>query len=140
MEGVMHLIEWTENMSVGVSEIDAEHQGLTEAVNRLYEAIEAGADKDELSRLLDALVVLTVSHFVHEERLFAKTSYPDREAHTSEHEDLKKQMVSIHDRFRKGETESLTPGFAHLLKSWLVEHILTMDMKYGGHLNANGVK
>jgi len=130
----------TEEMNVGVEEIDAEHQKLADAVNQLYAGLQSGAGKEKLGELLDKLIVLTVSHFVHEERLFAKTNYPDREAHTSEHADLKQWIVDIHDRFLAGSSDALTDEFAMKLKSWLIDHIMQMDRKYGGHLNACGVR
>jgi hemerythrin len=136
----MPLIELTEEMSVGVEEIDAEHQKLADAVNRLYAGLQSGAGRETLSELFDKLIVMTVSHFVHEERLFAKTSYPDRDVHTAKHADLKKWIVDVHDRFLAGSSEALTDEFAIKLKNWLVDHIVQMDRKYGGHLNAHGIR
>jgi hemerythrin len=136
----MPLIELTDKMSVGVAEIDAEHRSLADAVNRFHAAVEREAKREELSGLLDALVVRTVSHFVCEERLFARTGYPNREAHVSEHEDLKKQILDVRDRFRQGDASLLTPEFARFLKNWLIQHIMTMDKKYGDHLKARGVR
>jgi hemerythrin len=136
----MPLIELTEEMSVGVEEIDAEHQKLAAAVNQIYEALQSGAEREKLNELLDKLIVVTVSHFVHEERLFAKTSYPDRDAHTAEHADLKRWIVDVHDRFLAGSSDALTEHFARELKNWLIDHIMQMDRKYGGHLNDHGVR
>jgi hemerythrin len=135
----MPLFVWTEEMKVGVEEIDAEHRKLMEVANALHEAIEQGADRATLETRLDALVVLTVSHFVHEERLFAKTNYPDREAHAAIHAELKRQIVEIYDRFKDGESAVLNEGFTRFLKRWLIEHVTNTDRKYGAHLNACGV-
>jgi hemerythrin-like metal-binding protein len=136
----MPLIELTEEMSVGVEEIDAEHQKLADAVNQLYDGLQSGAGREQLAELFDKLIILAVSHFVHEERLFAKTSYPDRDAHTAEHADMKRWIVDAHDRFLAGSSDALTDDFARKLKGWLVDHIMQMDRKYGGHLNAHGIQ
>lgn len=136
----MPLIELTEDMRVGVAEIDAEHQKLADAVNRLYAGLRSGDGREKLGELFDKLIVMTVTHFVHEERLFAKTNYPDRDAHTSEHADLKRWIVDAHDRFLAGSSDALTDEFAVELKNWLVDHIMQMDRKYGGYLNAHGIR
>jgi hemerythrin-like metal-binding protein len=48
----MGLFSWTPKMSVGIAEIDKEHQGLFDIMNKLHEAMLSGRGKDALRPVL----------------------------------------------------------------------------------------
>ena len=58
----MKRLEWTEALSVGVEEIDAQHRELFRRAARLLEGIHAG-EPEELGALLDFLYRYAVEHF-----------------------------------------------------------------------------
>lgn len=131
-------MHWTDNYSVGVGSIDADHKKLVGMVNDLFDGVKEGHGIETVGRVLDGLIAYTVEHFNREEHYFAQTSYPDAAAHKAEHEDLKKQVLEIQAKLKAGNnTVTLeTMGF---LKNWLINHIQGTDKKYTEHLNSHGI-
>ena len=125
----MSVFEWKEIYSVGVPEIDAQHQQLFDIANRFYAAFSAKAGRERLLRIFDELVNYTVTHFADEERLMREYRYPDYDAHKENHEKLIKLVGWYHEQFRRGEP-GIEERALEFIKTWLNGHILGMDRKY----------
>lgn len=135
----MPLMEWSEKLSVGVTQIDAQHKQLVAMVNTLYDGVQAGHGKDVLGKVLDGLIGYTAEHFAFEEQLFARTNYAAAAAHKKEHDDLKKQVLDVQAKYKSGATGTLSLEVMNFLKNWLVKHIQGSDKRYAPHLHANGI-
>ena len=135
----MPLMTWNDRMSVGVAEIDVEHKRLVAMLNDLYDGIQSGRGKEALGKTLDGLVAYTGNHFQHEERLFVQTGYPAAVAHKLEHETLVTQVLEIQAKYKAGATEVLSLEVMGFLKTWLAQHIMGSDRKYGPHFNSKGI-
>jgi hemerythrin-like metal-binding protein len=135
----MPLMEWSDSMSVGVREIDADHRHLVSMINQLFDAMQQGAGRAKLRQTLEGLIEYTDAHFKHEERLFILTSYPEGEAHKKEHDNLKRQVVEMKFRFEAQENDAITIEILTFLKHWLVNHTTGSDKRYSQHLNAHGI-
>lgn len=125
----MGLIKWDQSLSVGVKEIDLQHQKLIDMVNQLHQAMSSGQGKELLSRLLAALVNYTKVHFQTEERLMQKASYPHYAEHKKEHDTLTAKAVDLKNRFDTGQN-MITLQVMNFLSDWLKHHILGTDKKY----------
>ena len=137
---IKHFAEWTDELSVGIEEIDAQHKMLVGLVNRLYEeTIAHQADSAVLEDILNQLVEYTVIHFAVEESLFRIFDYPAAEIHTHHHEELKEQVLEIQQKVKHGET-TVNTELLLFLKKWLQNHILAEDKLYGPFLIEQGVK
>ena len=136
----MPLMEWSDKLSVGVSQFDDEHKRLVKMVNDLFDAMHASHGKDVLGPILDGLVSYTVTHFKHEEELMARHGFPESAAHRAEHVALTKQVAEIQAKYRAGATTVLTLEVMTFLKNWLTKHILGTDKHYGPFLNAKGIR
>jgi len=136
----MPLMEWSEKLSVGVSQFDAEHKRLVGMVNDLFDAVSAGRGKEVLGPILDGLVSYTKTHFANEEKFMAQHGFPAFAAHKAEHDALAKQVGDIEKKFRGGATSVLSMEVMAFLKNWLVKHILGTDKGYGPFLNGKGIK
>ena len=62
-------LEWNENLSVCIPEIDAEHQRFIGLVNDLNEAIVDRLDIAELQKRMQSILDDAAEHFAHEEAL-----------------------------------------------------------------------
>ena len=60
-------IEWTNDLSVGVSSIDAQHQQLFKMADELFEAGKNGKSKEKIGDLLGFLDRYTKQHFKDED-------------------------------------------------------------------------
>lgn len=129
----------TEELSVGVDEIDAQHKLLVDIINRVDRALIGRARRDAAGEILEARVQHTAVHFAVEESLFRVTNYADYERHKDIHEQLKKQVVMMKARFDRREIE-LDLALMSFLRSWLEEHINGEDRNYVSHLLRSGLK
>lgn len=136
----MPLMEWTDKLSVGVSQFDNEHKKLVAMVNDLFDAVQGGRGKEALAKILDGLIAYTKTHFANEERYFQQHGYPDLAAHKAEHDALAKQVMEVQRKYHSGATATLSMEVMNFLKNWLVRHIQGTDKKYGPFLNGKGVK
>lgn len=136
----MPLMTWTEEMSVGVQSLDNDHKRLIELLNELHEGIESGQTNQALESVIDGLVRYTRFHFAREEKFFADAGFPDSAAHKAEHDMLSRRALNLQARFENGQSQELSLQAMEFLKSWLTDHIMGSDQKYGPFLNAKGIK
>jgi hemerythrin len=133
-------VEWTDDLSVGIDEIDEQHKGLVAVINRLFdETIVHQADASVLDAILNELVEYTIIHFAVEESLFRIFDYPDTETHTRHHNDLKHEVTELQKKLKSGEVK-INTELLMFLKKWLQNHIIQEDKKYGPFLIQQGVK
>jgi len=123
-------IKWNDFLSVGVAEIDEEHQKFVGRVNDLNKAIVECEDKPAVERLLDLMLMEATHHFWHEQQLLAKWKYPHRAAHAAKHAQLTAKFERVMKEFEQADV-SFTWALKGLhVKQLLVDHLLHEDMKY----------
>ncbi|MDY0189219.1 MAG: bacteriohemerythrin [Desulfuromonas sp.] len=133
-------IEWTDNISVGIQEIDEQHKQLVRLINHLYDAMVLGEDKLNVAKeVLSELEKYTVIHFAVEECLFRIFEYPDYAPHCELHKDLCNQVSEINLKVQSGE-RLITPELLFFLRKWITNHIMVEDKKYGPFLLKKGMK
>lgn len=132
-------IPWSEELSVGLQEIDEQHKILINLINRLFnEAILHKADRAVIGAILDELVQYTIVHFSVEESLFRIFDYPDSEAHQEHHDKLKQEVSAFQKKFASGATIDIE--LMHFLKKWITHHIMMDDKKYTPFFLERGLK
>lgn len=134
-----NLVEWTEELSVGIQEIDEQHKILVGLLNRMHEAIVTGKDLQVINSILNELAQYTVVHFAVEESLMRIFNYPDYVAHKQHHEELTAQVVGLQRKVATGE-EEISMEVLHFLRHWLTYHILGDDKKYGPFFLERGLQ
>jgi hemerythrin len=135
----MSLVQWSEDLTVGVAAVDDDHRKLFSLVNYLYDSMIAGKEKPVVDEFITSLLVYTQQHFDREEAFFEQTGYPDRARHKAEHQDLIAQIRTVEDSFQKGVTSTKTLEMIGFLNKWFIEHIRNSDKKYAPHLHAKGI-
>ncbi len=135
----MSLVEWSEDLTVGVAAVDADHRKLFSLVNYLYDSMIAGKDQPVIDEFIDSLLVYTKQHFEREEAFFEETEYPDRLAHKQEHDGLIAQITNAHQTYKSGAGAAKSLEMIGFLNKWMIEHIRKSDKKYAPHLNAKGI-
>jgi hemerythrin len=135
----MTLMIWTEEMSVGVKELDDDHKQLIGMLNVAQETLSSARSREALEEVLDRLVEVTKAHFAHEERLFDRAGFPGAEAHRREHDLMLASALKWQAHFKSGCPPFLSVENLSGFESWLDNHIEGADMLYGPHLNAIGI-
>jgi hemerythrin len=137
-----NFVEWSDELSVGIQEIDEQHKVLIALINRLFDETvvhQTGSDSSVIDEILHELIEYTVIHFAVEESLFRIFDYPQTEAHTKHHNELKAQVVDIQKKVQRRETVVNTE-LLMFLKKWLSNHIQQEDKQYAPYLIKQGVK
>lgn len=135
----MMSVRWSDDLSVGVASLDAQHQRLFGMFDDLSEASLEGKDAEAVGGIIDGLIAYAREHFQREEKLFAHTSYPDAAAHKAEHEAFVARVMALREEHLAGK-DGVAPRTLDLMASWLREHILVTDKRYTAHLNSRGIK
>jgi hemerythrin len=135
----MPLLEWNENLSVGVPSIDAQHKKLVGMLNELYDAMQAGKSQAVLGKVLKELADYTVYHFQYEESLLAQTGYRASPEHKREHDELTKLVQEVSQKYEAGATPALSEEVLNFLRRWLFIHITGSDRKFGPYLISMGI-
>lgn len=130
-------IKWHESLSVGVAEIDEQHQELFRRLNQLLDACNQGKGKDSVRELVGYLQAYVVEHFAAEEKLQRLSGYPDYAAHRAKHAEFMRAAGDL--KFTLEEQGSTLPFIIVVNKvvvDWLVQHIGKMDKDFGRFLAA----
>jgi len=131
----MGYFEWSEKISINVVEIDEQHKILIGIINDLHESILNDIGNDDTDKILTRLILYIQTHFDTEEKLMTETNYPDEILHKKEHFALTGRVGKL---YHKQSTGQLSDAFEimDLLKSWLTDHILKTDKKFGFYLSS----
>lgn len=119
-------IEWNEKYSIGISSIDGEHLRLVQIINQFNESIRKGDSRAVIVHIFDRLFEYAIEHFENEEKMMKQQHYPDIEAHIDEHRKLLNTLKDLN----KEKNYIFPTNVSSFLNNWLIDHILTTDMKY----------
>ena len=124
----MSQLQWRDEFSVGIAEVDHEHRELIELINNLQQDLKAGSDTQKVMRSLGEIFAQISSHFALEEKMMRKTRYPAYAEHKEDHEtpldDLRDIMDDVEDDGILDDVQ-LTDD----LDRWFSDHFRTHDAK-----------
>jgi hemerythrin len=133
-------INWKEDYSVGVKEIDIQHHNFVSLMNKTYDAVYKNESKEKIVQILDELFSHAQNHFQTEERYFDKFNYPLKDEHKNVHNTLLGQIPSLKKSINESEDYAKEVlKLIDFLENWLVEHMLIHDKKYSEFFNQNGL-
>lgn len=129
----MSHLEWDDSFSIGNAEIDEQHKKWITIHNRLHDTLLEG----DLTALQQASVdtlremhEYTGFHFAFEEEYMTRIGFPGIREHWRLHKDFDSLIYGYLREAEKGEVPVLNSKLVKILKNWLINHILTEDMKY----------
>ncbi|MRI32538.1 hemerythrin [Endozoicomonas sp. OPT23] len=131
------LFTWTDELSVGIEEIDEQHKVLVDLLNELHRGIMEKHGSEVTIEVLDRLVEYTRIHFALEESLMRMLHYPGYEEHKQHHEMLLNQVAELVGKVKAGQ--HVTFELLHFLKNWLTRHIMEEDKIYAPFFLDRGV-
>lgn len=132
------LFPWSDDLSVGIQEIDEQHKVLVGLLNELHAAVVERKASTACRGILDRLAEYTRVHFAVEEALMRILGYPAHDAHRAEHELLTRQVVELQEKLDSGKA-SIGFELLHFLKVWLTKHINESDKRYSAHFISRGI-
>jgi hemerythrin len=134
----MKTIEWTEELSVNVKEIDDQHKHFVGLIDDLYSAIMSNKADNLLNGVIDDLVKYAGIHFDTEEKYFDKFQYEHGDEHKVAHSALTARVLEFSNDKSENRT-ALAMKLLDFLENWLVEHLEIHDKKYTKCFNEHGL-
>lgn len=129
------LLQWSENLKIGIREIDEQHKALIAMVNELHQAIVARNAKDTARQILDRLADYPRTYFHEEEGLMQRSGYSALDTHRQQHEDLIRRVGELRKQFDSGNSK-ITFELMFVLKAWLARHVNESDRRFGAYMMA----
>jgi hemerythrin len=134
----MDFLSWSEDYSVGVTQIDAQHKQLVGMISGLVEVMKEGAEPAEVAKLLTDLLNYTGYHFDFEEKLMERAGYAGLAGHRAKHAAMRAEVERL---LAEAESGNAATGMKLMifLKSWLVKHINGTDKLYSSAVQQAGL-
>jgi len=124
---------WNKSFSLGIEEIDAQHEHLFEVGDKLHKLIERSEFEDCYDEIIDGISELkdyTIFHFSFEENYFDELGYSGSDEHKLEHRSFVDYLDEIDlNNIDDAQQESLI-AIVKFLAKWIFKHINESDMKY----------
>lgn len=134
----MAIIQWTNEWSVGVEQIDRQHQKLVEIINKLETPMVQEKEKEVLFSVIQELMAYAKIHFKTEEQYFKQFGYEDSNVHKTQHVSFVKKISKFCEDYISGRS-GLTESIKNFLFNWIADHIKGSDKKYTDCFNRNGL-
>ena len=128
-------VAWSDDLCVGIQQVDDEHRMLVQVLNQLGEAMRSGKGTKVMSEILAQLIQYTQEHFKSEEKLMVESEYPKTKLHQAQHRQLVEKVVKFQQKFEKSG-KRITREMMDFLTYWLKNHILVDDRTFADHYNS----
>lgn len=123
---------WTQDLAVGVKEIDIQHRVLFAKINDLISAMDSHDSAPHIERFFIFLEDYAASHFSMEQKAMVVYKYPDKAAHFKEHEIFTRAIEDLKATYdSNGASVQLRAELKVKLCDWLVKHVSVVDRSLG---------
>ena len=130
-------MEWTQDLSVGVKQIDDQHKELISRMNGFFDVMRSGNKEQEILKMLDFLADYVVTHFRDEEQLQLSSGYPKYEEHRQLHKEFIADVTKMRADLEKGGFTVATGSLiSSTLIAWLTLHIRKADKEVGMYIRS----
>lgn len=135
----METVVWSEEFSVDIKEIDAQHKYFIRFLKEAYAKMDQMLKPGELHPLLDRLSEHADEHFATEEKYFNKFNYKYGPFHTKLHNEIKEEIVEFKKRHKSDASSGIAIELVDFLEEWLLVHILKHDKQYMDVFHEHGL-
>ena len=127
-------MEWEEEYSIGIPEIDQQHRVIVECITLVEEAVSGKNEKmrwsavhGAIGRLADYVRI----HFAVEESLMRMHGFPELEQHIEEHLRFANDLSVLQ---RRSLGSDVSEDMVAFLSTWLRGHVTDVDRRYADFL------
>ena len=123
------MLDWKNEYSLGIQEIDNQHIKLIELINRLYDAFIKRKQAEEVLKVIKELSDYTEEHFSTEEVYFRRFNYAETTEHIKEHHFFIQKVKEFQAQAKENPGRYVF-NIITFLQNWIVNHITVTDKKY----------
>jgi hemerythrin-like metal-binding protein len=131
----MRELEWNEEFSIGLGELDQQHEELFRLLNDIIVRSRTAEHREQILAALDSLISATTDHFSAEERMMREAGFPFMIRHAEEHNALTALVLRFRSQFADTGVQ-MDDYLLTFLCHWLVDHIRIMDREYGRFMSS----
>jgi hemerythrin len=124
----MSLIEWREEFTIGLPDVDHEHRELIAMINALHESLGPVADVQRIVAALGEIHARIAAHFALEEREMHKLGYAYVAEHKNDHERLLDDILDIMDAVESPANYD-PEALGRRLSKWFTGHFRVQDSR-----------
>jgi hemerythrin-like metal-binding protein len=133
----MTTIQWQDEYSVRVKELDDQHRLLLDIINIVINEQQDKYDATKFSTAIVTLIHYAYTHFATEERYLTQADFPELEPHILEHIDFIMKTLGLALKIEEGN-DKIRKELLRYLKDWFSSHVLGLDRKYIPFLESKG--
>lgn len=124
----MSLLEWHEEYSVGVDDVDYEHQEMIDLINQVHRELQDPGSGTGVDQFLGEIFARISAHFALEERIMREAGYGEYAEHKEDHEKLLDELRDLMDDYeQRGSFNEIILG--RTLSDWFGIHFRTFDAR-----------
>jgi hemerythrin len=131
-------LEWKDEYSVNVKEIDEQHKNLFRIINNLIEVIGHTPKEESVSEIIKEIVEYKIAHFGTEEKYFHQFNFEGTNEHEAAHQLFNKTIIQLQTKY-KDDLISFAFALVDFMEDWLIGHLMDMDQKYKKCFNDHGL-
>lgn len=128
-------ITWKMEYNLNVEDIDFQHHFFANLINRLSEELKVSNHAEYQSRLISELNAYAVFHFISEENMMLRASYPQLEAHQKHHFDLLQRLSVEGNTFKLNPSKEEAERIINFLVEWFLNHTIQEDRLFADYLH-----
>lgn len=132
----MKTFEWSDDLSVGVQEIDDDHKKMIKYYNELFTACMVSMGPAVVLEIVEKLIEYTKGHFQREEALMEKEGYPGLVEQRHEHEELIRTVENVQKKAQSNQDHKISNDVLGFVESWIRNHILESDLALAKYIHA----
>lgn len=126
----MPIIVWTDELAIGIGQIDAQHRKLIHLLNLLHEGVTGHLPLHDLRELTAELTLHTRIHFSDEEMIMEGAEYPALAAHRRLHLEFVENHLRLARHLRLDRPAQFQ-SVVHLESAWISKHVSLDDAEFG---------
>ena len=118
------------SLSVGVNDLDDDHQNLLDLIDRLSQA----TNYKQVALLTAEVADHLHLHFCREEGLLEAYRWPGLAAHRTEHAQFEKRLQDVSATLTPDNALEFAASLRETLTQWFKAHVSGSDMRYAAHM------
>jgi len=136
---INEFLQWKNEYSVGIEEIDNQHKELMEMIKDLLKIcmVDSKTKFESFSKLATKAIELFGVHFATEEKIMLDADYPKYDEHKARHDKLLEDVKGMMEKITVEDRDGKLMNIVVFIREWFVETVHGSDKEMGIYLNGH---